>query len=501
MIRAASLPAAAGLLVALACPPFDLWPLLLVAVGLLAVSLAEAPTARAAAGRGLVWALAAHLVALRFVVETVDRFTGAGAAGGAVALVVASFAASLPFALGGAVAWWARERARVPAPAALGIGLTAASLCPAIFGWTVAALLSTRLELVQLAEYGGQRGASFVLVTLVAGAALALRQQRLQVALACLAALLAVDRFGAWRMDDVAGRGGEQVRVALVSQATPARSAPDAEAKDVVLARLLRLSRAAEARRPDLVVWPEAAYPYPAIHDAPDISGTVSPVAGGARVPRLVGLTTHTFAPGARLYNSAVIVEPDGTLQPSYDKQRLLWFGETVPFGLYALFPNASRTTPGRGPRLQLLRRPGREPVRVGVLICYEDISGGVARRSARAGAQVLANVTNDAWFAGTSGPLFQARLATLRSIELRTDLVRAVNGGTSQWLDAAGRVRAARAGGRPGVLDAFPRLHDSGATLYARLGDWPLVALCLLLTALSSRRSPRSRTGRSAAG
>lgn len=322
--RATLLAAGGGLLGALACPPFDLWPLLLVAVGVLAVLVAGAASWRAAAWHGLVWGTVAHLVALRFVVETIDRFTGAGPVGGAVALLVAALAQALPFALGAAVAWWAIARAHAAQPLAVAIGFTAASLCPAVFGWTVAAICSSRLELVQLAEYGGQRGASFVLVALAAGGALALGDRRWAVVALCLVGLLAVDRFGAWRMDDVARRGGERLQVALVSQDTPARAAADAEPKGVQLKRLLRLSRAAERRRPDLVVWPEAAYPYPAIHDAPDISGTVSPVAGGARVPRLVGLTTHTFAPRARLYNSAVIVEPDGSLQPSYDKQRLL---------------------------------------------------------------------------------------------------------------------------------------------------------------------------------
>jgi apolipoprotein N-acyltransferase len=123
-------------------------------------------------------------------------------------------------------------------------------------------------------------------------------------------------------------------------------------------------------------------------------------------------------------------------------------------------------------------------PVRVGVLNCYEDLSGGAGRSVwAAARPQLLVNVTNDAWFAGTSAPALHARLAAMRAIELRTDLVRAVNDGGGEWVDAAGRVRRLARGGA-GVRIATPALRAAAApaTPYARLGDWPLAAALALL-------------------
>jgi apolipoprotein N-acyltransferase len=52
----------------------------------------------------------------------------------------------------------------------------------------------------------------------------------------------------------------------------------------------------------------------------------------------------------------------------------------------------------------------------------------------------LLVNVTNDAWFTGTAEPELHARLAVMRAIELRLDLVRAVNRGVASWVDATGR-------------------------------------------------------------
>ena len=181
------------------------------------------------------------------------------------------------------------------------------------------------------------------------------------------------------------------------------------------------------------------------------------------------------------------MVTPDGTVQEPYDKLALLWFGETVPGPLRRLFPNASRTTPGRAARPLILPAgaapPGVGPVRLGVLICYEDMNAGVGRQVARLRPRLLVNVTNDAWFAGTSAPALQARLATIRTVETRTAMVRAVNGGESAWIDATGRVRRRQDGRGPAVTTADPVLRDADArpTLYARAGDAPVWALVAL--------------------
>jgi apolipoprotein N-acyltransferase len=95
--------------------------------------------------------------------------------------------------------------------------------------------------------------------------------------------------------------------------------------------------------------------------------------------------------------------------------------------------------------------------------------------RGAGTPPNLLVNVTNDAWFAGSAESELHLRLAALRAVEERRDLVRAVNFGPSTWVDAAGRVRARWEPPLAGPLMTQPALVEGPPTLYARLGDWPL--------------------------
>jgi len=106
----------------------------------------------------------------------------------------------------------------------------------------------------------------------------------------------------------------------------------------------------------------------------------------------------------------------------------------------------------------------------------------------------LLVNVTNDAWFAGSSESELHLRVATLRAVEARRDMVRAVNFGPTSWVDAAGRVRERAAPDVPGVLSAEVALLDSRPTLYTDYGDAPLALLLLVLANVAGWRAARRR-------
>ena len=89
----------------------------------------------------------------------------------------------------------------------------------------------------------------------------------------------------------------------------------------------------------------------------------------------------------------------------------------------------------------------------------------------------------------GTEEPELHIRLATMRSIELRRDTVRAVNLGVSGWIDAAGRVRLRGDPERPGYIIAEPSLRQDEPTLYARHGDTPMLALFMVGSLILVRR------------
>ena len=164
----------------------------------------------------------------------------------------------------------------------------------------------------------------------------------------------------------------------------------------------------------------------------------------------------------------------------TYDKSRLVPFGEFVPFGQYL---RASKLTdgrldfsPGPGPRrVTLPGLPAFSP-----LICYEVIFPG---RVVAAGArpEFLLSVTNDAWFGLSSGPYQHFAAARLRAVEEGLPMVRAANNGISAVIDGYGRILARSALNEVGVIDAgLPRKVDT-RTIFSKIGNWTVLVLIIV--------------------
>ncbi|HEY5241505.1 MAG TPA: apolipoprotein N-acyltransferase, partial [Polyangiaceae bacterium] len=131
---------------------------------------------------------------------------------------------------------------------------------------------------------------------------------------------------------------------------------------------------------------------------------------------------------------------------------------------------------------------------RASALVCYEDMLPEAGREAFAVAPNLLVNVTNDAWFSGTSEPELHLRVAVLRAVELRRDLVRAVNAGPASWVDAAGRVRRRATTRSASTVSAVPSLLDAPGTFYARFGDAPWAMLALVLANIAVWRATRRR-------
>lgn len=238
---------------------------------------------------------------------------------------------------------------------------------------------------------------------------------------------------------------------------------------------------------PDLIVWPETAVPV-MLDEAADLLAQIGDAAGA---PVFLGIQRYQ---GWQIFNSAVLIGPDGVPQAIYDKHHLVPFGEYVPFGdlmarfgIYGFAASEGRGySAGPGPALiDLGPRLGRALP----LICYEavfaqDVLGAPER------PDLLIAITNDAWFGEISGPYQHLVQARFRAIEQGLPMVRVANTGVSAMIDAEGRVTAQVALNTAGWVDAaLPPART--ITPYARLGDAPpaFVSLLLLLGAFARRR------------
>ena len=210
--------------------------------------------------------------------------------------------------------------------------------------------------------------------------------------------------------------------------------------------RHLQLTEKAADAGARLVVWPESAVPFLFDEDPALAAPPAGRGAAAGDLPLLRQRRPRAPLPGERrIYVGAKLLDPSGELVARYHKIRLVPFGEYVP--LQPLFTLGGRFAAKLVQEVSDFT-PGTEAItgvvdghRVGGFICYEAIFPSLVRRFAAGGAELLVNVTNDAWYGTTSAPHQHLAMAAFRAIENRRYLVRAANTGITAVVDPRGRV------------------------------------------------------------
>ena len=203
-------------------------------------------------------------------------------------------------------------------------------------------------------------------------------------------------------------------------------------------------------------------------------------------------------APGREVYFNSVMalsaVSGNSGHPVFYDKRHL------VPYGEYFPVPDFVREW------LRLMSLPytnidagaAQQPPLVAAglplatTVCYED-SFGSDQLANLGSAELLINVTNDAWFGRSSARYQHFQIARMRALEAQRYMVRAANDGVSALIGPEGQVLARIPEYQPAVLSGTVQPRD-GLPPYARIGNWPVMsgALVALAAALGRRR----RTG-----
>jgi len=499
-----ALPAATAALLGsasvLGFAPFHVTPATILGVGGLYLLTSRAPSWRRAALLGWCFGLAffiagLHWIANSFLVEA-DRF-GAFAAPAVLALS-ALLALFIGAACGLARAATGPRWSAAPAfAAAWTLAEFARGNVLSGFPWNLLGYVSSVSETsMQLASAVGVYGLS-ALTALAAAAlgecltpALSAKERMAAVMLAALA-FAAPWAFGAWRLEHAnTAAASEGPRLRIVQPNVPQAMKWRPEEREAILARYLELSGAPAAKPLEAVIWPETAVPFLIGQDEAvrrRIDDALPPSAA------LIAGSVRRDSGADAMFNSVLAFERDGRLGGTYDKARLVPFGEFIPLREFLPIPKLTQGTrdfaSGPGPAtLRLAALPPFQP-----LICYEAIFPHDIPAE-KPQPQWLVNVTNDAWFGPSIGPQQHFQMARMRAVERGLPLIRAANTGVSAVIDPYGRIQATLALGERGVIDAdLP--PPAPSTLYADTGDAPLLAACV--AALAWRGLRRRRIGR----
>jgi apolipoprotein N-acyltransferase len=348
--------------------------------------------------------------------------------------------------------------------------------------WNAPALLA-------VAALGGVWLLGFVLVAVNVAVAAAVgpgvpRATRALAAAAAVALPLAALAF--WSLRPAPAPAGT-VRVAFVQ---PGVVGP-VEARFRASERLSR-DLPAGSPRPDLVVWGESSVGRDPAADPGDLA-RLAAVARRVGAPVLANVDAQRKA-GGGIYKTALLVGPAGVLG-SYDKTRLVPFGEYVPLrpllGWVTRFTDAAKVDRHRGRHLVVLHVGG---LAVGPLICFESAFPDLARNLAVDGADLVVVQTADTTFQGSWGLDQHASLSAVRAVESGRPVLQAALSGTSAAFDARGhRLAWAPGGWRGAAIVELPLSRER--TPYVRIGDVVPVGCAAALAAaglaaLSRRRS-----------
>lgn len=330
-----------------------------------------------------------------------------------------------------------------------------------------------------LSGYGslvGVFGISFILAFLAGGLILLTgKDRRMSLALTLLLVLAVSWQLRALQWTDNSGR---EIEVALVQGAIPQ------EIKWLPEYRSLSLDRYPELTEPfwghDLIIWPETAVPG-FLHQFREYMDGLGRTASYSGSILLVGLPTRGPDNGAK-FNSLVLLGADPQV---YNKRHLVPFGEYLPLKPLLRWPldmlkvSIADFAAGAGDDPPLFHAGGFS---MGLSICFEAVFGSEVI-SALPEAQVLVNVSNDAWFGDSASPHQHLQMARMRAIETGRYLLRATNTGISAIIDEKGRIAGKTRQFEPDAVATKVPLF-TGSTLYVLTGDILVVTLCLVLLA-----------------
>jgi apolipoprotein N-acyltransferase len=362
-------------------------------------------------------------------------------------------------------------------------------------------------SLIQAARFGGVYAVGFLVLAFNSALAYALLRRNARAALvslaavACVALAVVITSLNVTR--ETTSAPGALV-VAVQPDVIPdfKRAASEYAA---LAARHFETSAAAlgkidnaDTKLPRVVVWPESPMNFSFERDA-EFRERVARFTRENRASLLFNSLEPTGDGGG--YNAAVLVNEEGRVAAHYDKIRLMPFGEYVPVPRWVPGSDSIRGVVGDftpGTRYTLMPLGGPEAPRAGVFICLESAYPQITRRFAEEGADVLIEITNDAYQGDTAVMRQHLSNAVFRAVETGRTLLRVTNTGISAHVTPRGQ-----------VLDETPRFREAvrawtvsraqgGQTFYVMFGDafaaaCSFVSLFAVALSLKKRKAIRS--------
>ncbi|MDR1941812.1 MAG: apolipoprotein N-acyltransferase [Endomicrobium sp.] len=333
-------------------------------------------------------------------------------------------------------------------------------------------------EIIQTAEFAGVYAISFIIIlcnSLFYSWISDKHGNKYMYAALLLTAVLCV--FGAYRLDKFRFYGDKEFSAVIIQPNVDQYKKWDAAYRSEILSVLEECAQRAATFKPDLTVWPETVLPdfLPFGYGSYRAAKNISKAAGG------LNLMGAPYSDGTgRMFNAAFAFDPQGLgYFALHKKNHLVPFGEYVPFrkrlgAVFGVLNEIGDFSKGSDSRIFKYG-----DIYAGAAVCSENFNADISRRFCLAGAKVLTNHTNDAWFFDTAAPYQHFTMNVFRAVETRKAVIVSANSGVSGIVEASGKIAFATPVSEKAVAQGV-FLQNDFTTFYVKYGD-VFVKICAL--------------------
>ena len=230
----------------------------------------------------------------------------------------------------------------------------------------------------------------------------------------------------------------------------------------------------------DLVIWPEVAIPALAQRVKPYLK-ELDQIIINKNIQLLI-MGINTLDKERNVYNSMLTMGVDNVV---YHKRHLVPFGEYFPVPLFIKNWLQEMQLPNndikKGNRIQAM--PKLNDITIATSICFEDIFGS-EQLTFQPEANVLVNITNNAWFGESIASAQHFQMSRMRAIETGRFLLRTSNTGITAIVKPDGSIQQQLDPYEYSLLKgSFQPMQ--GLTPYIKLGNYLIVILIIFMMSL----------------
>jgi apolipoprotein N-acyltransferase len=267
----------------------------------------------------------------------------------------------------------------------------------------------------------------------------------------------------------------------------------DQDSYEAVVRTYEDLSTQENEFRPELIIWPETAFPHTFEGLQSQLDKSFERILQKTGAEILIGgydqdPSKNQFDFYESVFNSSLLIS-ENRIKSIYHKNILIPFGETLPFGqlnrqIVTYVPAISLFASGKGtPKMET-----KSGFRFVTPICYEILETNFMRHLLNEWGEnyFIVNHTNDSWYGETAEPYQHLFLSKWRALEFQLPIIRSTNTGISSVIFPDGSESKRLEINQIGKLDVIVPIEKSNGTIYLHYGIYPFLLLFAVLYLLT---------------